>query len=76
VKASVTDTGRGMTQEVMGRIFMPFFTTKEVGKGTGLGLGISLSIVEAMGGTITVQSMPGAGSTFTVTLPINTDGGS
>jgi two-component system NtrC family sensor kinase len=69
VKASVTDTGRGMTQEVMGRIFMPFFTTKEVGKGTGLGLGISLSIAEAMGGSISVQSMPGAGSTFTVTLP-------
>ena len=71
IKASVTDTGRGMTQEVLGKIFLPFYTTKEVGKGTGLGLGISLSIVEAMGGTIDVQSMPGAGSTFTVTLPVN-----
>lgn len=71
VKASVTDTGCGMSQEVLGKIFLPFFTTKEVGKGTGLGLGISLSIIEAMGGTIDVQSMPGAGSTFTVTLPIN-----
>jgi len=67
----VTDTGCGMSQEVLGKIFLPFFTTKEVGKGTGLGLGISLSIIEAMGGTIDVQSMPGAGSTFTVTLPIN-----
>ncbi len=71
VKASVTDTGCGMTQDVLGKVFLPFFTTKEVGKGTGLGLGISLSIVEAMGGTIDVQSMPGAGSTFTITLPIN-----
>ena len=71
VKASVTDSGCGMSQEVLGKIFLPFFTTKEVGKGTGLGLGISLSIIEAMGGTIDVQSMPGAGSTFIVTLPIN-----
>ncbi len=71
IKATVTDTGRGMPQEVLGKIFLPFFTTKEVGKGTGLGLGISLSIIEAMGGTIDVQSMPGAGSTFTVNLPIN-----
>ena len=71
VKASVTDSGCGMSQEVLGKIFLPFFTTKEVGKGTGLGLGISLSIIEAMGGTIDVQSMPGAGSTFTITLPIN-----
>ena len=66
---TVADTGKGMTSAEMGKIFMPFYTTKEVGKGTGLGLAISLSIVEAMGGRIEVQSMPGAGSSFTVKLP-------
>ncbi|MBC2717844.1 MAG: histidine kinase [Desulfobacteraceae bacterium] len=71
VQVVVSDTGKGMTHEQMGKIFLPFFTTKEVGKGTGLGLGISLSIVEAMGGTIDVQSMPDAGSSFIVSLPIN-----
>jgi len=70
VQVTVADTGKGMTQEELGKIFMPFFTTKPAGKGTGLGLGISLSIVEAMGGTIDVQSMPGAGSAFTITLPV------
>jgi two-component system NtrC family sensor kinase len=69
VSATVTDTGSGMTSERMQKIFMPFFTTKEVGKGTGLGLPISLNIVEAMGGRIEVQSMPGAGSSFTVVFP-------
>ena len=71
IRVIVSDTGKGIMHEEMGKIFLPFFTTKEVGKGTGLGLGISLSIVEAMGGTIDVQSMPGAGSSFIVSLPIN-----
>ena len=70
IEVIVSDTGKGMTNEQMGKIFLPFFTTKEVGKGTGLGLGISLSIVEAMEGTIAVQSMPDAGSSFIVSLPI------
>ena len=65
------DIGKGIAHEQMGKIFLPFFTTKEVGKGTGLGLGISLSIVESMGGDIDVQSMPDAGSSFIVSLPIN-----
>ncbi len=69
IRATVTDTGKGMTSEQMERIFDPFFTTKEVGKGTGLGLSISLSIVQSMHGEIEVQSMPGAGSSFTVVLP-------
>jgi len=70
VQVVVSDTGKGMTHEQMGKIFFPFFTTKEVGKGTGLGLAISLSIVESMGGSIDVQSMPDAGSSFFISLPI------
>lgn len=70
IKISVTDTGKGMPQEVLDRIFLPFFTTKEVGRGTGLGLAISLNIVQSMGGRIDVQSMPGAGSSFIITLPV------
>jgi len=66
---TIADTGRGMTPEQMKNIFIPFYTTKEVGKGTGLGLSVSLSIVESMGGTIDVQSMPGAGSSFIVSIP-------
>jgi len=70
VRATVSDTGKGMTTEQMEKIFFPFYTTKEVGKGTGLGLSVSLSIVEAMGGRIEAQSLAGAGSSFTVVLPI------
>jgi len=71
VRVTVTDTGAGMTPEVMQRVFLPFYTTKEVGKGTGLGLSVSSSIVESFGGRIEVQSMTGAGSSFTVVLPVN-----
>jgi len=69
VRVTITDTGKGMTSEQLTKIFHPFYTTKELGKGTGLGLSISLSIVEAFGGRIEVQSAPGAGSSFTVVLP-------
>jgi two-component system NtrC family sensor kinase len=70
VLVTIKDTGRGMTSEQMEKIFDPFYTTKEVGKGTGLGLSVSLSIVESMGGSITVQSLPEEGSSFTISLPM------
>ena len=69
VRITVTDTGVGMNGEQIKKIFDPFYTTKEVGKGTGLGLSVSIGIVQSMGGTIEVQSLPGAGSAFTVVLP-------
>ncbi len=69
ISVSVADTGRGISAEQMGRIFLPFYTTKEVGKGTGLGLSVSLGIVRSLGGRILVESLPGRGSVFTVRLP-------
>ena len=71
VLVTVTDTGHGMTSDQIKKVFDPFFTTKEVGKGTGLGLSVSLSIVKSMGGSIEVQSIPGVGSSFTISFPIH-----
>jgi CheY-like chemotaxis protein len=69
IAISVSDTGTGMTPEVVERAFEPFFTTKPLGRGTGLGLSTSLAIVKSHGGTLEVQSTPGRGSTCVVRLP-------
>ncbi|MBI5117231.1 PAS domain-containing protein [Candidatus Poribacteria bacterium] len=70
VSVRISDTGVGIAPEHMEKIFDPFFTTKGVGKGTGLGLSISYGIVKDHGGRLDVESVPGEGTTFTITLPI------
>ena len=65
----VTDTGKGIPKDDLAKIFQPFFTTKEVGKGTGLGLAISHGIVTSLGGTLTVASEVGVGTSFEIRLP-------
>jgi signal transduction histidine kinase len=69
VAIAVADDGVGIAAEDAARIFEPFYTTKGRGKGTGLGLAICRELATALGGRITVDSAPGRGSTFTVTLP-------
>lgn len=67
---SITDNGSGIMKQDLDKIFDPFFTTKEEGQGTGLGLSVSLGIIEAHGGTISVDSKAGVETTFYITLPI------
>jgi signal transduction histidine kinase len=69
VALEVADTGKGITEEVLPKIFDPFFSTKEIGKGTGLGLSVSYKIVQQHGGRINVESTPGVGTRFTVWFP-------
>jgi signal transduction histidine kinase len=69
VVVEISDTGKGMTQETLSKLFTPFFTTKPRGQGTGLGLSVSYGIITRHKGRIAVQSEPGKGSTFIIHLP-------
>ena len=73
VRITIRDHGSGMTPEILGKIFDPYFSTKQRGdqKGMGLGLTISHSVVHRQGGTITVDSAPGSGASFAIYLPAN-----
>ncbi|MCK5807744.1 hypothetical protein KAH37_02035 [bacterium] len=64
------DSGTGMSETTQNKIFLPFFTTKDVGEGTGLGLPVALGIVKSHGGLISVDSIVGEGSKFTINLPV------
>jgi two-component system NtrC family sensor kinase len=72
VRVEVADTGPGIPPETLVRVFDPFFTTKDPGRGAGLGLAISLTLAEALGGALTVESKPGKGSCFRLWLPRRT----
>ncbi|MGZ3691623.1 MAG: ATP-binding protein [Pseudobdellovibrio sp.] len=68
VKLVLHDNGSGISEENLSQIFKPFFTTKEIGKGSGLGLATSYKLVHSWGGSISVQSKSGSGTTFTISL--------
>jgi signal transduction histidine kinase len=69
IEIRVNDNGDGIPEEIKDKIFQPFFTTKPTGSGTGLGLSLSYDIVKAHGGEITVKSVEGKGTTFTILIP-------
>jgi signal transduction histidine kinase len=68
----IKDNGPGIPQNVLDKIFQPFFTTKPTGQGTGLGLSLAYDIVKAHGGALTVETKEGEGSEFIIQLPLNT----
>jgi two-component system NtrC family sensor kinase len=73
IEVKFRDTGHGIPEENLERIFDPFFTTKDAGHGTGLGLAISYGIVKEHLGSISVESVAGKGTTFTIRLPVTTE---
>ena len=70
VLLSVKDTGSGISEEILDKIFLPFFTTKDVNDGTGLGLAVVHGIVESHGGSIELETRLGGGTRFDVQLPV------
>jgi signal transduction histidine kinase len=74
VYLSVKDTGTGIDPEFHDKIFLPFFTTKDINEGTGLGLAVVHGIVSSHGGSIRMESRPGHGSCFVVCLPVRPTG--
>ncbi|TWI76805.1 phospho-acceptor domain-containing protein [Desulfobotulus alkaliphilus] len=70
ILVDITDSGKGIPEDILPKIFDPFFTTKPVGKGTGLGLNISYNIMHQLGGDISAHSTPGKGSTFSIRIPL------
>jgi hypothetical protein len=69
---TVTDTGAGMSEETLARIFEPFYTTKKVGEGTGLGMAMVYGLTEQMHGRVTVRSQPGEGTSVSIHVPLAT----
>ena len=69
IEIRVVDNGNGIPQNIIDKIFQPFFTTKPSGQGTGLGLSLAYDIIKAHGGEIKVETKEGEGSEFVVTLP-------
>lgn len=72
IEVTIADTGCGIPEDNLQKIFNPFFTTKEVGKGTGLGLAITQRIVQDHKGAISVESVLNEGTTFKLSFPANT----
>jgi signal transduction histidine kinase len=70
VDIEIADTGHGIAPENLDRVFEPFFTTRSVGRGSGLGLSVAYHVVKRHGGSISVESEPGKGARFTVSLPL------
>jgi signal transduction histidine kinase len=69
IVVAIADTGMGIAPENVAKIYDPFYTTKGVGQGTGLGLAVTYGIVQEHAGRISVESTPGSGTTFHITLP-------
>ena len=71
IEIAVTDNGSGIPQNILDKIFQPFFTTKPTGQGTGLGLSLSYDIVKGHGGEIKIETIQGEGTVFNIQIPIN-----